>query len=167
MKSGLKLLTWNLLTNCDNKCCLFTKCTTKDENSGCIVERKYLDYVLAPVFKYLEQELDEYDLVELGIKYIRLHHNLVRVQKEIMASRVIIKDGKNIKINPLLAEERNLMQAIEGLDINRLLRRRVKVKVGEQLGNVMLGGRNVTTTTIEVLDESDTNYTDKLAGGGQ
>lgn len=162
LKSGLKLLSWNLVTDCNPECKLYEKCSSKQDGKGCKIERDYLDYVLAPVFKYLENDLDEYDLVELGLKYVRLHHNLVRVQKEILATKIIHESKYGIRVNPLLAEERALLTAIEALDINKLLRMRVKTKVKEITGGISLGGKK--TTVIEILDDSDTNYTDKLAG---
>lgn len=162
LKSGLKLLSWNLVTDCNSECKLYEKCSSRQDGEGCKIERDYLDYVLAPVFKYLENDLDEYDLVELGLKYVRLHHNLVRVQKEILATKIIHESKYGIRVNPLLAEERALLTAIEALDINKLLRMRVKTKVKEITGGISLNGKK--TTVIEILDDSDTNYTDKLAG---
>lgn len=156
-------MTWNLATDCNAECGLYEKCSKREDGGGCAIEKEYLSYIMEPVFKYLEDELDEYDLVELGMKYIRLHHNLVRVQKEILSTSIIEKSKYGIKVNPLLAEERNLLQAIESLDINRLLRKRVKTRVKEITGGISLRD-GTKTKVIEVLDDSDTTYTDKLAG---
>lgn len=164
LKSGLTLLSWNIVTDCTHECNLYEKCVSKTD-VRCKVEEDYLSYILAPVFKYLEDELDEYDLVELGFKYIRLHHNLVRVQKEILATNVTTLNSKGgVTVNPLLAEERALLQSIESLDINKLLRRRVKVRVTEMTAGLQIGFDGKQTRVIEVLDESNTDYTDRLAG---
>lgn len=163
LKSGLRLMSWNIVTDCNKKCRLWDKCSKKQDGEGCVIEKDYLSYIMEPVFKYLENDLDEYDLVELGMKYIRLHHNLVRVQKEILATNVMEKTKYGIKVNPLLMEERNLLQAIESLDINKLLRMRVKTKVKEITAGISLGNGK-RTTVVEVLDDSDTTYTDRLAG---
>ena len=163
LKSGLRLMSWNIITDCNDQCRLWDKCSKKQDGEGCIIEKEYLSYIMEPVFKYLEDDLDEYDLVELGMKYIRLHHNLVRVQKEILATDIIIKTDTVIKVNPLLTEERNLLQAIEALDINKLLRMRVKTKVKEITSGISLGNGK-RTTVVEILDDSDTTYTDRLAG---
>lgn len=163
LKSGLRLVTWNIVTDCTPECCLYEKCSKKQDGTGCVVEKDYLNCIMEPVFKYLENELDEYDLVELGIKYLRLHHNLVRVQKEILGSGVIETHPYGMRVNPLLSEERALLQAIEALDINKLLRMRVKTKVKEITSGIQLGD-GTRSTVIEVLDDSDTNYTDRLAG---
>ena len=66
-------------------------------------------------------------------------------------------------VNPLLAEERALLTAIEALDITKLLRNRVKTKVREITAGIDIGDGK-KTTVIEILDDSDTNYTDRLAG---
>lgn len=164
LKSGLVFLSWNIVTDCNSECCLYEKCDSKTDER-CKVEEEYLNHIIKPVFKYLENDLDEYDLVELGFKYIRLHHNLVRVQKEILATKIIIRSLKGgIMVNPLLAEERALLQAIEALDINKLLRRRVKVRVNAITAGLQLGKDGKKTEVVEVLDESNTEYTDKLAG---
>lgn len=164
LKSGLTLLSWDLITDCDKTCSLYDKCKSKTDER-CKVEQDYLAHILTPVWKYLENELDEYDLVELGLKYLRLHHNLVRVQKEILATKILTKNLKGgIMVNPLLAEERALLHAIEALDITKLLRRRVKVKVTKMTAELQIGNDGKKTEVIEVLDDSDTEYTDRLAG---
>jgi len=164
LKSGLTLLSWNLVTDCNAECRLYDKCNSQQDDGRCKVEQDYLNHILEPVFKYLENELDEYDLVELGLKYLRLHHNLVRVQKEILATKIMSEDkfGK-ITVNPLLSEERALLQAIEALDINKLLRRRVKTRVQEITAGIQIG-TGKRTAIVEILDNSDTHYTDRLAG---
>ena len=164
LKSGLTLLSWNLITSCTEECSLYEKCESKTDEK-CRVEEEYLNHIVKPVFKYLGDELDEYDLVELGFKYLRLHHNLVRVQKEILATKILTKNMKGgIMVNPLLAEERALLQAIEALDITKLLRRRVKVKVSEITAGLQIDKDGKKTKVIEILDESNTDYTDRLAG---
>lgn len=167
LKSGLRLLTWNLVTECDSECCLYDRCKNQKDGSGCQVEKDYLNYILEPIFKYLENDLDEYDLVELGMRYIRLHHNLVRIQKEILANQIVYKTKSGPKVSPLLAEERALLQAIESLDINKLLRRRIKTKVKAITNGLALksdDGKESLIPMVEILDDSDTIYTDKLAG---
>ena len=164
LTSGLRLMSWNLVTDCNDRCRLYNKCSKKQDGEGCRIEKEYLQYIMEPIFKYLENDLDEYDLVELGMKYIRLHHNLVRVQKEILGTDVISENKYgNIKVNPLLAEERNLLQAIDSLEINRLLRRKVKAKVKAITSGVIMGS-DKRSTVVEILDDSDTSYTDRLAG---
>ena len=165
LTSGLKLMAWNIISPCNSDCSLYNRCPSKkdgDGGGGCKVESDYMQHILQPVFKYLENELDEYDLVELGFKYMRLHHNLVRVQKEILSMDIYEKTKGGIKVNPLLAEERSLLQAIEYLDINKLLRKRVKGKVREITSGMALGGGKMKV--IEVLDQSDSSYTDRLTG---
>lgn len=161
--TGLRLMSWNIITPCAEGCSLYNRCKVKKDGSGCQVEKDYMEHILSPVFKYLENELDEYDLVELGFKYMRLHHNLVRVQKEILAMDIYQNTKFGIRVNPLLAEERNLLQAIEYLDINKLLRQRVKGKVREITAGMSLGGKD-GMKVIEILDGSDTDYTNKLSG---
>jgi len=164
--SGLKLLAWNMITLCSPSCRLFDRCGNKNDGKGCKVEGDYMEHVLNPVFKYLEKDLDEYDLVELGFKYMRLHHNLIRVQKEILSMDVYKETKYGIKVNPLFAEERSLLNAIESLDINRLLRKRVKGKVREISSGIALKGEGAMKV-IEVLDGSNTDYTDRLAGNDE
>ena len=64
LQSGLTLLSWDLITDCTPECSLYEKCDSKTDKK-CVVEQIYLNHILEPVFKYLEKELDEYDLVEL------------------------------------------------------------------------------------------------------
>jgi hypothetical protein len=164
LTSGLRLVSWNLVTDCNAGCRLWDKCSKKQDGEGCVIEKEYLEYIMQPIFKYLEDDLDEYDLVELGMKYIRLHHNLVRVQKEILGTDIISENKYgNIKVNPLLAEERNILQAIDSLEINRLLRKKVKTRVKEITSGVVMGS-DKRSTVVEILDDSDTTYTDRLAG---
>lgn len=132
-QDSVSLVLWDLVSECkDDKCPLVKRCDYV-KTGLCSMETQYLNAVTAPVVRMLQGDnknvsmLSEMEFLDYGLKCLPLYHDLVRVKMAILALDAIVVDGaQGVRVHPLFREKREIIKAIEGLDITRVLRERFK-----------------------------------------
>jgi len=117
--------TWN--QSGESVCSLSKKCQYI-KRGYCAIEVQYLNAVCSPVLRLLQDPavpaLTEIEFLEFGLKYLPLHHDLIRIKRAIAALSdiLVVTQRGGIQVHPLYREKREVIKSIEGLDITRVLR---------------------------------------------
>lgn len=132
----------------------------------CSVESNYLNAITKPVLKLLDEKcevrLTELDWQDFGLKVVPLYHDLIRVKKEKAAlDRILIESAHGVKVHPLFKEMRDIIRAIDSLEITRILKDKFKE----------MGIKDVTPATGPSIEETmeqdgDPGFADSLMKTG-
>jgi len=131
----------------------------------CAVESRYLYVVCNPIVQLLknpEVQLTELDWLDFGLKLVPLYHDLIRVKKaEAILDSILVDSVHGVKVHPLLKEKRDIIKAIDSLDITKTLKDRFR-----ELGmKDVISGKGPSVDEI-MEQEGDPNFADSLMGKG-
>ena len=131
VQDSVSLVLWDLCSECkDSSCALVNRCDYR-KTGHCSMETQYLNAVTAPVVRMLQDPdipvLTEIEFLDFGLKFLPLYHDLVRIKMAILALYEVTVDGaQGVRVHPLFREKREIIKAIEALEITKVLRERFK-----------------------------------------
>ena len=134
------------------------------QKSGpCAVETQYLNAVSAPILRLLQDPdipaLTEVEFLDFGLKLLPLYHDLIRVKLAIAALSNVVLSSKShgVRVHPLYKERREILRAIEGLDITNVLR--------EKFRDFNMKDITPRLSSEELERDGDPDFADSLMGG--
>jgi len=134
----------------------------------CSVESQYLSAITAPVLKLLDESsaarLTELDWQDFGLKMIPLYHDLIKVKKaEAALCSVIVYSSHGVRMHPLYREKRDIIKAIDSLDISKLLKEKFR-----ELGMKDVTPAGAGPDVGELLEQhGDPDFADSLMDSGK